>query len=291
MGKVTINPVGDSLTRQWTAGIDWLTYIGRDEKATRRMEDAARSIVADYGDVTDDVKPFKLLRYTGWRTPALRLGKSGRSCLVQISGQVSAEAWTRLVSCGGQPTRLDVQASFLLPVSLPSFYKRFFSLSTKSTPSSRSSSPLRNLQRGSRGLVLGTVGDRTKARYGRVYDKGVEQKSHPPGHFWRVELEAKQALARNLWRDLQGTTDVQQWAYDSLSEQWKLLGCCWPLSASTRGVRGVSAYEPRELEAQRSFHWMRRSVAPVVQRLLRKYSAHDLRRLLDLEASSDFPDA
>lgn len=291
MATARIEGVGESPTRRWVAGIDWITYIVRDKEQSRELAEIARGIQRDYGLATDAGKPFRLMRYEGWRTPVVRLGRSGASSLLQVSGQVSAEAWTRMASLGGAPTRLDVQVSLQLPTSQPLFYKRFLRPSTRTTSPSRSSSPLRNLHLGSRGLALGTVGDRTKARYGRVYDKGVEQKSHPAGTFWRVELEAKHALARNLWRDLKGTRDVQQWAYDSLSEQWRLSGCCWPLSESTRGVRGVSAYEPRVLEEQRSFHWMRRSVAPVIQRLLRKYSAADLRRLLDLEAASDFPES
>lgn len=211
--------------------------------------------------------------------------------MLQLSGRVSAEAWTLLGSAGGQPTRLDVQVSLLLPTSLPRFWSSFLRPSTRTRRRPKSSLPSSGVRSDSRGLRLGTVGDRTKARYLRVYDKGVEQKSHEPGRYWRLELEAKKALARNLWADLQGTTDVQSWAYDSLSEQWKLSGYCWPLSGARAGARGVSAYAPRDADAVRLAKWARESVAPAMARLVAKYGQAEVRRILNLQTHDELPES
>lgn len=285
------SPVGDSLTRQWTAGIDWVTYIARDREAVPRLSALAREIQEEYGDPVDVEKPFTLARYHGWRTPAVRVGQSGASCLLQVSGQVAAEVWTRLVSCGGQPTRLDVQVSLALPSSQPRFWSQFLRPSTQSRSRPKSSLPRSGMRSDSQGYRLGTVGDRTKARYLRIYDKGVESKTYAPGYYWRMELEAKKGLARNLWRDLEGTTDVQSWAFDSLSEQWRLSGYSWPLSGERRGRRGVSAYERRDVNAVRLARWARESVAPAMQRLVAKYGAAEVRRMLNLETANELPAA
>jgi hypothetical protein len=275
----------------WTADIDWVTYIARDFESIKRTEDAARSILDDFGSPADKVRPFRLGRYEGWSTPALRLGRSGASTLVQVSGTICAASWTRLVPCGGMPTRLDVQVSLALPSSRPRFLSSFLRPSTRIPPHQRSSSKLRGLRSDNRGLALGTVGDRTKSRYLRVYDKGVEQKSHAPGLYWRMELEAKKALARNLWRDLQTTADVQSWALSTLSEQWKLSGYCWPLSGARVGVKGVSAYERRDVDAVRLAKWARESVAPGLARLVKQYGAAEVRRMINLETANELPAA
>jgi hypothetical protein len=275
----------------WTADIDWVTYIARDFESIKRTEDAARSILDDFGSPADKVRPFRLGRYEGWSTPALRLGRSGASTLVQVSGTICAASWTRLVPCGGMPTRLDVQVSLALPSSRPRFLSSFLRPSTRIPPHQRSSSKLRGLRSDNRGLALGTVGDRTDPRYGRVYDKGVEQKSHEKGVFWRVEIEAKAGLARNLWRDLMGAKDVQSWAFDTVSQQWKLLGCCWPLGGERRGVRGVAAYERRDMSAERLEKWARLSVAPAIQRLIALYGVAGVRAILNLDNPYELPDS
>jgi hypothetical protein len=282
-------PVRDSLTRRWTAGIDWITYIARDRWAIPRLTTLARDLVDEYGEAVHVEKPFRLARYEGWRTPVVRVGQSGHSCLLQVSGAISAEAWTRLVSCGGEPTRLDVQLSLALPSPQPRFWYSFLRRSTRKHQRPKSSLPPCGMRSDSRGLALGTVGDRTKSRYLRVYDKGVEQKSHAPGLYWRMELEAKKALARNLWRDLQTTADVQSWALSTLSEQWKLSGYCWPLSGARVGVKGVSAYERRDVDAVRLAKWARESVAPGLARLVKQYGAAEVRRMINLETANELP--
>lgn len=284
-------PVRESTTRRWTAGIDWVTYIARGRYAAPQLELIGREIQEEWGDPVDQEKPFRLARYEGWRTPAVRVGRSGASSLIQVSGEVGASAWTRLAHASGQPTRLDVQVSLALPVSQPRFYKRCLRRSMKTTSRSPSSLPSRCSRSDDRGLAFGTVGDRTKARYLRVYDKGVESKTAPPGVYWRIELEAKKALARKLWAQLLIQTDVQHWCYESVSAQWKASGCCWPLTDSTRGVNAVSGYEPRVDDAQRLALWARTSVAPAMERLVRKYGRSAVVAMLNLGDPNDIPEA
>lgn len=120
-----------------------------------------------------------------------------------------------------------------------------------------------------------------------MYDKGVESKAMPPGYLWRMELEAKRTLAPALWTDLRNTTDVAEWCYNSLAEQWKRSGYSWPLTASTRGGEGIAVPSRAPTDSERLAQWLRVSVAPAVGRLLRKHSAAEVRRLLALETVHD----
>lgn len=137
--------------------------------------------------------------------------------------------------------------------------------------------------------MLGTVGDRTNARYLRVYDKGVESKVEKPGRLWRLELEAKRTLAPALWMDLLNSTDVEQWCFNSLAEQWKRSGCSWPLTASTRAGEGIAVPSEGPSDGERLARWVKQSVAPAIERLLKKHAASEVLSMMGLGASDDLP--
>lgn len=274
------DPVGDSLTRAWTAGIDWVTYIARDKHAQARLSAMYHELVREFVDRSAKKKPFRCGGYQGCRIGALSLGQLGHSSMLQLSGEVAAKAATRLVSLGGQPTRLDVQMTLSLPTSQPLLYERFLSPSTRTTTPCPSRRPLIGWRMDTRGLALGTVGDRTKCRYLRVYDKGVESNLAPVGHLWRLELEAKKSLAPALWSDWQRAKDQEQWCYDTLSEQWRRSHVRWPLTESTRGVRGVVGSKAKPSDAANLARWARTSVAPALERLARTYSREQINAML-----------
>ena len=245
----------------------------------------------EFVDPTTNERPFRLLCYEGVQCGPVRLGHSGASSLIQLSGATCDSAWTRLASLGGTPTRLDVQTTLQLPTSQPRWYLRPLRRETRTKHRPPSNLPSVGLRMDTRGLRLGTVGDRTKSRYLRVYDKGVESGTQPPGHLWRLELEAKKRLAPRLWGDLLASSDARQWCYDTLSEQWPLSGRRWPLTPGTRGVEGLTVPSDAAPDSVRLRRWIDESVAPAVQRALAKYSRAELRAALNLDEPDAIPEA
>lgn len=280
-------PPGESSGLRWSAGIDWVTYIDRARFAKERLHALAVQIAQDHTDPAAKEKPFNLCGYDGWQTPAVRIGHRGASSLLQLSGAVADSQWIQLASCGGQPTRLDVQVTLRPSNAQPRFGFRFLRSPSGGPTARRSSLPRSGLRTESDGSVLGTVGRRTSTRYLRVYDKGVESKTAPPGAIWRCEVEAKQGLAQRLWRDLQTAQDRSQWAYDTVAEQWKRSGYSWPLTGSSRGREGLIALSAPPTDTERLKRWLQVSVAPAVQRLQRSISAREIAQLLQLEVSTD----
>lgn len=264
------------------AGIDWITFIadsrvGRDEVAG--LADEIRREDLDTGSPLHD---WRWMGYTGWRTASIRLGWRSASACLQATGPSAGFIATRMRSFSGRVTRLDVQATATLSSSLPSFVTRCISPSTRN---GRSPGPCRGrigLSRDSTGLAIGTVGARTGPRYLRVYDKGVEQRSHPPGVRWRLEVEAKQSLAEGLWADFQSQKDVPAWCYESVESQWRASGSRWLLPRSSRQRSAVRAVAKRPPTAVELLAWLRTTVAPTLPRVLKVYSAHELLGALGL---------
>lgn len=136
-------------------------------------------------------------------------------------------------------------------------------------------------------MFLGTVGRRTKPRYLRVYDKGVELGTAPPGALWRMEVEAKGALAPKLWEDLKQAPNVREWCWNSCAEQWKLSGYSWPLSGSLRGSRGITIPSKERPEVERLEDWLRQSVRPAVARMRRAFTDEQILEMLGMDVPPD----
>lgn len=267
---------------RWTAGIDWVTWVWDGPGHALKSGVIAHELVERHTGPLDRQTEFRLLRWKGWKIGAVRLGLSEASSLLQLSGAVAAESWTRLQSSGGRPTRLDVQTTLQLSQSQPGFGRQFLKPSTQKTRRHPSQRPKTGCWKDSNGSFLGTVGDRTNARYMRVYDKGVEAKTAPPGLLWRIEVEAKGKLAPALFRSLTGAEEVERWCLNSCAEQWSLSGYSWPLPTLSSGSSGVTVPTDQQPDEERLAQWLRATVRPAVQRLRRVYSREQLLQLLGL---------
>ena len=283
--------VRDSLTAEWEAGVDWVTYIARTPSASAELIRLACAIRDEAVDPAEKKRKFNLGGYAGWSQGSVSLGLRGHAAMVQLSGKTADGHWTRLAPLSGAPTRLDVQTTLLLPTAQETWYKRPLRLSTRRTTRPRSSPLLRGWRTDTRGRAHGTAGDRTEPRYLRVYDKGTESGAYPRGRLWRLELEAKGTLAPRLWDDLAESSSVSQWCYNTVCEQWKLSGLHWPLGESTRGSYGITAPRREPSASDRLAEWMVVSVRPAVARLLTTHSKAEIRRLLDLDDDAGIPEA
>lgn len=266
----------------WDAGVDWVTFIARTAKGTAELREAAAGIEHDYGDRAAKTRPFHMGGYEGWSTPTTALGYRGVSSLLRLSGTVAAEAWTKLQSCTGQPTRLDLQASLTLSEPRPSFGLRFLRLSSAAAAQKSSCLPRSGLRTDSKGLWLGTVGDRTKSRYLRVYDKGIESNTQEAGLLWRTELEAKGALAPALWASLQKASDTRMFSAACVEQAWRRSGCSWPLRGFSKTRMLPRVPSRPSPDGERLLLWLQTSVNPAIQRLLRTHPPAEILRALGL---------
>lgn len=270
-------------------GLDWITYIDRARRAPERVLGVALEIAADAVEPVHDRKPFDWMGYSGWMQGALRVGRRGHCAYIQLSGRLASSCATRLGSLSGLATRLDVQATWRLSAPQPLYGQRWLRPSGARGNRRESRPPRVGRSTDSRGLFLGTVGDRTKARYLRVYDKGVESGTAAPGEIWRTELEAKRTLGPAMFREYLAASEKAAWCYDSLVEQWQRSGCGWPRKSSSRPGYGLAVPSEPPSDAEKLARWARRSVAPAMQRLTRAYDRETVLEMLGLhlEASRE----
>ena len=277
------SPAGSFRPESVSAGVDWVTYIADGREGADALVSALQPIARDLLRAGEKRRPFRFMRWQGESLGALRLGVHRDTAVAQLSGKLCDDTWTRLASLSGRATRVDLQTTLLLSESLTGFARSLLKPSERTrqlrpedrVPTSYSSS--------TRGLRIGTVGRRTGRRYLRVYDKGVESGTHPPGKLWRVELEAKRDLAPKLWNTLRTATDVPQLCYGSCAHAWKDSGLRWPLPRPGR-ESAIPSPDPRKPSPAHTLAaWLRTSVAPTIPRVLTAYTVAEVLEMLGLE--------
>jgi hypothetical protein len=126
------------------------------------------------------------------------------------------------------------------------------------------------------------VGRRTARSYVRIYDKGVESNLAPPGIVWRIEVEAKQSHARELWQQNQSNLRRPEWCAQYSVESLISQGCSWPFGPFTEERLDVRLGRNERTTPTKLAAWLVLSVRPVIQRLLAVYSATELQTMLGL---------
>ena len=103
----------------------------------------------------------------------------------------------------------------------------------------------------------------------RVYDKGQESKSHPPGYRWRIEAELKREYAEAQWKSLLQAPVAETSCYAS-SQFWaQRCGLSWPLPTSSESLVLQPLPEQIPPDVAASLSWLRLQVRPTVERLVR----------------------
>lgn len=256
---------------QLEAGVDWLTLMcDGDEEKSRAFAVVERCWEEDAAQ-GEKPRPWRWQGYQGWLTPSIRAGSMGGRLCVQTSGSQANTLWTRLASSGGRPTRLDVQTTVQLSSSEDAFGMRFLRRARTTHRRPPNSCPKISVAKDTDGLWLGTVGRRTAPRFVRVYDKGVETKTAPPGILWRVELEAKQQLAEALWTGIRQAKDSARFCLEQCRAHLTSAGCSWPSIVESDRRAPVRGPKPPPPTAASLLAWYKSGVAPTIPKVLAVY--------------------
>lgn len=144
-------------------------------------------------------KPWRMLRYTGWRTQSvaglggIAFGQVDRSrSIMQVWGELADRNVMAAVHSGDvRPTRVDYAVTVLFSEQQPAISERLDALReldgnfTAIVPVSEEGGTL-------------YVGSRESEKFGRLYDKGAELGQGMPSRLcWRYEVEFKRSCARS----------------------------------------------------------------------------------------------
>src|SRR5690349_18022953 len=213
--------------RPFACGIDWITCTATNSGSGGELWALGDHLLRQDDAVNDAPVPWQMKGYRGWHTTHTRLGARPGSILLSLSGQKSFNNWRDTIAAAENCSRLDCAVDVSCDSPIPTIARDVYR--------EMGHRPLRSGRPSSSRLILGSdggstvyIGSRSSEYFGRVYDKGVEQKTHPPGQWWRWELEIKGESAMRVANQIL-TADAEQGAIGSLVNQWFRARCGWSL--------------------------------------------------------------
>jgi DNA relaxase NicK len=267
-----------------SAGLDWITWVEPKGVTSGRSLLIGRRLMEEERALGGKLRGFSGLGYSGWKCGRVTWGAREDGELLQISSCLAQSTWTHLRSSLGRPTRLDFQTTFRSTPSQKRLGTRILSPRATVHRSRSGRPPLKTESWATSGYYLGTVGRRTARSYLRIYDKGVEQGTEPPGTLWRIEWEAKRDLPGVLWTETKESGDASLSSLRFCERVCKSVDCWWPLPSSTE-IGEVPKVAPRDPpEVERTLKWMDQMVRPAIERLLPSLGTERLLQALGLDA-------
>jgi len=253
----------------YNACLDWVTLVGEDgDGETKPMKEAVKimeELVKEHGQW----RPFKMQGFNGQTCGPVSAGFRGDTFIIRVSGAHADNIETLIPSFATcRPTRVDYQVTVQLEKPDKGLASRSFAIMEKSN----------GLQGPKRFLAFFTstsdtlyVGKRTSPVMLRLYDKTPDVNlasgsNHPPGSFWRYEVEYKRQYARtalNTWLAGPNRTDHIR---GIVGEEFAKRGAPSFGSVQDYGT-GLKAYvAPTTVNS--NLKWLKTTVRPVFQRLV-----------------------
>lgn len=268
---------------KWTSGVDWFRWRCEERDASDDLQRVAEAIQAQDVAEGERAKKFAFDGCTGKRTPRVRWARSKSLTYVETSGEWCDTTWRLLPLSTGRLTRLDLQSTWTLSQPEPSFGMQSMLLEGMTRPPRLPNGMPRGLHLYQDGGWHGTVADRTAPEHFRLYDKGIQTRDHRAGVQWRLELEVKYRHAAEMGVRCLELLKDPTWCARYAISRWLHLGLCLPLPVDEQSLAAVrpSGRPQPTLEAQRE--WIRRTVSPVMSRMLMTTPVDELLTLLALD--------
>lgn len=272
-------------TRVLESSIDWVTATFRPgTKSLLASAMATRWLEARQRDgFTRSEWVFN--GYLGERTDGISVGSRTDGEIVRLSGALAKAHGATILRLSDNISRLDLQVTIQTPESNTDWPTDAFDTSARD-PRCVAGLTRRQLLDVQPGGTTFYLGSRTSERFFRIYDKHAESEGLYPPSTWRWEVEYKGARALTVARRLQQykvASDEVRAVVEGAFADYAISLPCEPLPRKWRdaGIRG-------ETDDERRMEWLRRSVGPLVSRLLESTDPTRIMDALGLEAYSDF---
>lgn len=266
------------------ADVDWVTVTSGDGDLRIAMFEEAQRVLPNLKELGFVAKPWSFKGYKGWMCGGFRWGTRDDSDICMLSGEVARMNFGVFLGLCENISRIDLAMTVTLvePVVDVAFaaYQHLGGPMFGEASCKRKLTYITNTN-GGQTLY---VGSRASDQYGRLYDKGAEQRDGIEadvalGQIWRYEVEFKKYRAKRigeqLRKDVQNDCNVHN-RIGATVHKWFV----------ARGVPVIaSRYEDKPFltdvsatitDDEKTIQWLSTQVSPSVSRLIKNGKVNDV---------------
>ena len=242
-------------------GVDFITCTCTESAQRVLLQRSAERALLEQRERGNELVTWRGQGYHGWRCGSVITGERADSTFAQASGADTADLWEEFGSYASNVTRIDLQGTIELEADWPEMLGQLLQTARGHRPERGRPCRIDGFDGGDGGFTVYAGAPSSDTRV-RVYDKGIESRSAPPGRTFRVEVQHRRGRARA--------------AYDRLRQAPDRAAVCSGIVAGelanrtgTRLIRaGASTLirdTPRAPDVSRKLAWLAAQVAPTVQ--------------------------
>lgn len=248
------------------ANVDWLTCTATSPESRDELWLHGLRLLQACKSEGERASAWHANGYAGRKGPHFAFGAREDSVCLQLSSSQAADEWSHCLRASENVTRLDlaVDSYFDPPVTALS---RHVYRDACHTPSPNGKPPKKTLYIDNHGGSTLYVGARASENYGRLYDKGIEQKTHPAGQWWRWEIELKGRVAGEAASQLLASDNYRVLIVASVAS-WFLARTSNAFTSLERLLTFVVPREPTAVDRQLA--WLARGVRPTIAHLVER---------------------
>lgn len=248
--------------------IDWITVTTKYARSGKVLYDLY------VAHKEGDSHPAKFFGFECVRDEnGLTWGKRmGDGCFILIApGETAAAIWRKCVSVKAKVTRIDLACDVWLEIPRDQVRQSARVPMSPALDTRISSRLITGISGHGRSRIGDTLylGHRSSTQYGRMYDKGLQQKSAPPGKWTRYEVEytGQAALQIAAAAHEMHTSEFGSWIRATVYD-WYLERSVVPLFDRETDRPGTRVrMQMKQTSVKRKLVWLQAQVKPTVQYL------------------------
>ncbi len=266
------------------AGVDWLTVTAKEHDARHMLWYATERLKGVFMRAGEEVLPWKFKGYAGFKIGSMRWGSREDSDIGILSGTDAYEHWFRFGVAAENCTRIDLAVTTTLSERWKGLAKGYYEWHARGNARPDVPNLGFTLIQNTHGGETVYVGSRTSRQFGRIYDKGAEQKKEElTGYQWRYEVEYKKPLAGPVLKALLSMVrdgDLPG-AMRSSVHNWFAERDCPPIFEGAGPMLELET-EARVTSDEVKLWWLSSQVCPSVQKLVDRGRLDDVVKALGL---------
>jgi hypothetical protein len=264
------------------SGCDWCTVTGKSRESQVALWCLGEQLLSACQHEGEQPTRWHAHGYDGWAGDGVAVGKRGDGVHLRLSGQKAAQEWNHAVVASENCTRFDtaLDLHFDTPVfhlARESYRKCGLHRPSNGRPPSR-----RLIVSGDGGSTFYT-GSRSSEKMGRLYDKGVESRTHSPGKWWRWEVEFKGDSAVAASSRASGRPTPDEWMDGVTARFFRARGAVAPPACEGEEIYNLP---PKISNDDRLLSWLAVGVRPTVARLIERLGSERVTFSLGLPSNS-----